>query len=154
MSSVFKSTRTVKSSRVVDIPVEDALKAIQDPQVLARLSPLVTDVRQDESDPEIYYIMESMKMLGIIPKTVKIKSRLTKVEDGIDSDTDSPPVHLYSKWRARATEDGRCEVSEEADITGPRVFMGMIEGIVRKARDGMFDALLKKIREQEAASAQ
>ena len=91
---IFDAQRTITSSRIVDATVEQALAAVQDPTTLIQLSPLVTKVEQDATDPNLYHITDKLSILGInFPTTYD--ARFTFLADGVDCDVRVPLLCVH-----------------------------------------------------------
>lgn len=110
---------SISASRVLNVPAEEALKAIQDPVFLITLNPLVVGWSADPAKPNHYTIHDRLLLLGFFKTVISYTCDFSTRDDGVDSETQAGlGTRLWSKWRARPISDepGKTEVSEETTV--------------------------------------
>ncbi|KAF4605259.1 hypothetical protein EYR40_004042 [Pleurotus pulmonarius] len=108
----FTLKSTVSTSRVLNIPVEEVLKAVRDPAFLITLNPLVIDWSAEPTKPNLYTIHDRLLLFGFLKTVISYTCDFSIREDGVDTETHaSLGTRLRSKWRARSVsgEPGKTE---------------------------------------------
>ncbi len=125
----FTLKSTVSASRVLNVPVEEVLKAVRDPAFLITLNPLVIDWSAEPTKPNLYTIHDRLLLFGFFKTVISYTCDFSIREDGVDTETHaSLGTRLRSKWRARSVSDepGKTEVSEETTVEASNCFLALV----------------------------
>lgn len=113
--------RTLVTSKTVNVSLEHALNAVQDPPTLIRLNPLVIGYDTKPDDPSHYIIADRLKVMGMDRET-KYAAKFSSQPDGMISVVRAGGgVNLKNHWRVRVSEGGEVEIIEEVTVEVSRM---------------------------------
>lgn len=114
--TMFTLTRSVSTSRLIDVPLHLALEALHDPPTIIQLNPLVIHYEASSSDQDFYTITDKLVVFGLWTTETKYNAKFATVDEGVDVIvTAGVGTKVTSRWRARTVED-RTELYEEATV--------------------------------------
>lgn len=141
---------SISASRVLNVPAEEALKAIQDPVFLITLNPLVIGWSAEPAKPNHYTIRDRLLLLGFFKTVISYTCDFSTRDDGVDTETQAGlGTRLWSKWRARPVSDepGKTEVSEETTVEAFFLNMPMIMRTLKASHGELMDSVKAKLEE-------
>jgi len=150
MSSFIFGTRTFTSTRVIQAPAADAIRAIQDPEVFLRLNSAVVAIRQDEKEPERWHLTERLTFLGIT-STITPSVKFRNIGQTMELEAEAPGLTAKGTWTVRQLDDGSCEIKEETVINAPWITMGYVAKQLSESRGRIFTVLAAKLESERAA---
>ncbi|KAJ8496110.1 hypothetical protein ONZ45_g12580 [Pleurotus djamor] len=146
--------RVVSNSKQLTEPSAKVLAAVQDPQFLIHLNPLVIDATVDPTDPTLFTIRDRLTVLGINTET-SYTCKFTQWENGVDTETKAGlGTTLDAAWRVIPGSDAEhCEVTEEVTIEALFFMMPYILSTFKTSHQALLDNLADNVGQYEPTLA-
>jgi len=112
---------------VIDRGTAQVLTILHDLPTLARLNPLVKDVKQHPLKENTWVLTDTTRLFGLIDYSFDYEIDTTNVADGMDSVVRAPlGVVLRQQWRVSPAENGRSVLTEIVSVEASAIVMFIV----------------------------
>jgi hypothetical protein len=123
------------------------LAILHDLPTLARLNPLVKDIKRHPLSEKTWVLTDTIRLLGLVNYSFDYEVDATHIADGLDSVVRAPMgVVLHQQWRVSPAENGRSTLTEVVSVEASAFVMVTVTGNM--------DSSHRKLREKIAALAE